>query len=737
MTNQNNNLLKRFFTYLNSIKTKLIISFLVITLTPLIYISFTMLNNATDGLLKVIVNNSLAHARKTSIDMNSFISHQLEILKPLLKSKASKDPSSKEFEDLLKKFDNQYLSIENIVVRDQFGQMINCSSFTPAASPNIIVDIKEKLTNRNYILYNGHNHLGKKYKNNVYLITKIEEDNPEKTVFVFIELNMLQFINILSDNVVGNSTHAYILDEKNTPAVYYPEDCIASDISMMREQYIEKFDYGVFNIDSKQLEKPVLATYLPVVGQNGWKILFVQNQEEVYELVSIFRKNLYWILFITITIAVTIALIISQNIALPILQVTKGTNELASGRYDVRINIKSSDEVGRLANNFNFMADSLATKMEELRIAYQDLQDKADLITQKNKDLDRKVFETTTLYKISHMMSEVGFDIDKLLDIIIEKSIEAAKASKGSLMLLDDNQEYLEVQRVMLWDDSLNRAVKIENFQKNVKIKPGEGIAGQVLTSGELLIINEPDKYPKFKSFEDNERFIKNICCIPLKVNNTTFGVINIVDRIDGSPFHPNDTDLLMAMVNQAAIVLDNTKLFKLAITDGLTGLYLVRHFKNKLASEEKRARRYNKIFSILFFDIDHFKKFNDTYGHHIGDEVLKQVAAIFKNSLRDEIDIAARYGGEEMIALLPETDIKGAYIVAERLRKAVSEHEFTGYKTPLHVTISIGISEFPSSDLKSDELIRKADTALYRSKEGGRNKTTIYTSDMGVVSEK
>ena len=739
MVEQNDNFIKKFLTYLNSIKTKLIVSFLVITLTPLIYISYTMLNNATDGLLKVIVNNSLAHARKASIDMNSFIAHQLDILKPLLNNESCKDPRSEEFRKLLEEFDNQHLSVERIVVRDQYGQLINCST------PNSIVidsytnisEITDKLINRQYILYNGHNHLGKKYKNNIALITRINEEDSQNFALVFVELNMLQFTNLLSDNVVGNSTHAYILDEKNSPAVYYPEDCVASDISMMREKYIEKFDYGVFNIDSKKLEKPVLATYLPVVAQNGWKILFIQNQEEVYELVSVFRKNLYWILFITITIAVTIALIISQNIALPILQVTKGTNELASGRYDVRINIKSSDEVGRLANNFNFMADSLSAKMEELRIAYQDLQDKADLITQKNRDLDRKVFETTTLYKISHMMSEVGFDIDKLLDIIIEKSIEAARATKGSLMLLDDNQEYLEVQRVILWDESLNHTVKIDNFKRNVRIKPGEGIAGRVLLTGELLIINEPDKCPDFKAFDDSERFIKNICCIPLKVNNVTFGVINIVDKLDGSPFHKNDTELLMAMVNQAAIVLDNTKLFKLAITDGLTGLYLVRHFKNKLASEEKRARRYNKIFSILFFDIDHFKKFNDTYGHHIGDEVLKQVARIFKNSLRDEIDVAARYGGEEMIALLPETDIKGAYIVAERLRNAVANHEFTGYKTPLHVTISIGISEFPRSDLSSDGLIRKADTALYRSKEGGRNKTTIYEAEMGVVSEK
>ena len=735
MEQQQTNKNTGFFKYLNSIKTKLVLSFLIISLIPLYGLSKYMLTKATGDLSKVIVSNSLAHARKASIDMNAFINHQLDIIKPLVNSEAAKNPRSEEFKKLIEEFDNQYLTIEKILIMDMYGQLLSVSNKTSTSQYTNVADITDKLINRSYILYNGHNHTGNK-RDNINLITKINENDKENAALVFVELNMLQFMNILSDNVVGNSTHAYILDEKNEPALYFPEDCVASDISMLRKQ-VESFDYGVFNINSPKLEKQLLATYLPVVAQNGWKILFMQNQEEVYELVELFKGNIRWIIIIVLIVAVIIALIISQNISLPILQVTKGTNELAAGRYDVRIKIKNSDEVGQLANNFNFMADSLATKMEELRIAYQDLQDKADLITQKNRDLDRKVFETTTLYKISQMMSEVGLNIDRLLDIIIEKSIEAAKATRGSLMLLDDAQEYLEVERVLMWDEALGRPVPITNFQKNVKIKPGEGIAGKVLVTNEMLIINEPENDPNFKQFDNNERFIQNICCIPLKVNNITFGVINIVDRIDGTPFEKRDTDLLLAMVNQAAIILDNTKLFKLSITDGLTGLYLVRHFKNRLANEEKRAKRYKKIFSILFFDIDHFKKFNDTYGHAIGDEVLKQVATIFKSSLREGIDLAARYGGEEMIALLPETDTKGAYIVAERLRNAIAEHKFTGYKTSLHVTISIGISSFPDSDQNMDELIRKADTALYQSKENGRNKTTIYSNEMGVVSEK
>lgn len=737
MMQQENNQPNKFFTYLHSIKTKLIFSFLLITLTPLIYISYVMLENATNGLLNVIVSNSLAHARKASTDMNNFVAHQLEILKPLINSEKAQRPDSEEFKKVIEDFDNQHLSIEKLYVVNQYGQTINVSNNTNNTPSYINVsDIEARLKGKHFILLNDRNEVNSSKRSSLSLVTKINETSENSYAYLVLELNLLQFTSILSDNVVGNSTHAYMLDENNNPAVFYPEDCVASDIALMRNK-IESFDYGVFNINSQNLKNNLLATYLPVVSQNGWKILFIQNQEEVYELVGIFRKNLYWILFFTITVAVIIAFIISQNIALPILQVTRGTNELASGRYDVRIKIKNSDEVGQLANNFNFMADSLATKMEELRIAYLDLQEKADTIAEKNKALDRKVFETTILYKISHLMSEVGLNIDKLLDIIIEKSMEAAKASRGSLMMLDDNQEFLEVQRVMVWDESLNRVIPISNYEKSIKIKPGEGLAGKVLVTGEMQIINNPEQNDNFLQYTDNEKFVKNICCIPLKVNNTTFGIVNIVDKQDGSDFEKRDTDLLTAMVNQAAIVLDNTKLFKLAITDGLTGLFLVRHFRNRFASEEKRAKRYNKIFSIIFFDIDHFKKFNDTYGHHIGDVVLQQVAAIFKNTLRDGIDIAARYGGEEMIGLLPETDIKGAFVVAERLRKAIENHEFTGYKEPLHVTISLGVSEYPSSGTEQEDLIKKADTALYQSKEGGRNRTTIYTKEMGIVSEK
>ncbi len=728
---QNSDWQKSIFNYLNSIKTKLVVSFLVITLTPLIYISYVMLSNASAGLLNVIVNNSLAHARKASIDMNRFIAHQYEIISLLTRSAPvlANDPAG--IQSVIREFDNRYFSIEKIQVFDLQGKVTAVSNGSPANGGLDIGLVMKQLQERPFVLWH---YADANARCPVAIVAPLEDREGNNFGFVCVDLSLVQLSTIFSENVVGNSTRVYLLDENDRVVLSSLAEVNPQDLEILRQRLIN--EYGVCAIDSDKLKQPLVASMLPVVGI-GWKVFLVQDQQEVYLLVETFQTNLYWILILTMLVAIIIALIISQNIALPILQVTRGANELAAGKFDVRISVANTDEVGQLASNFNFMADSLAGKMEELKAAYAELQDRARTIEHKNIELDRKVFEVGVLYKIGKTMVEVGLDLERLLDVIIDKAIEAADAKRGSLMLLDENQEVLELQRVRIWDEETGQPVPVNDFKRNINIRPGEGIAGKVLQTGEMLTINDPDHHPDFKHYDEERNRVRQLVCVPLKVKNVTFGVINIVNRKDGGDFIKRDTDLLQTMANQAALVLDNTKLFKLAITDGLTGLFMVRHFRLRLAEEIKRARRYHKIFSLLFFDIDHFKSFNDTYGHQVGDEVLKQVAALFRKSVREDIDVTARYGGEEMIALLPETDAAGAMVVAERLRTSIEAHEFTGYERPLHVSISIGIAEFPAHDTDMLGLIRKADTALYECKKGGRNRSAIYTAGMGEVSQK
>ena len=162
-------------------------------------------------------------------------------------------------------------------------------------------------------------------------------------------------------------------------------------------------------------------------------------------------------------------------------------------------------------------------------------------------------------------------------------------------------------------------------------------------------------------------------------------------------------------------------ELERLAVTDELTGLYNRKSLDAKLASEIARGDRYENPFTILMIDIDHFKKYNDTFGHPAGDEILSNIGDLFKH-LR-EVDYAARYGGEEFFALLPHTGLSGATEVAERIRTLTEETFADQDKKEVPVTLSIGIAEFPMHGESARALIAAADAALYSAKQRGRNR--------------
>ncbi|MDQ3927896.1 MAG: GGDEF domain-containing protein, partial [Chloroflexota bacterium] len=170
-----------------------------------------------------------------------------------------------------------------------------------------------------------------------------------------------------------------------------------------------------------------------------------------------------------------------------------------------------------------------------------------------------------------------------------------------------------------------------------------------------------------------------------------------------------------------------------LATRDELTGLYNRREMGFVLQAELARARRYNHFLSLMIIDLDRFKMVNDTYGHQVGDEVLSEIATLVQQNIRAG-DSAARYGGEELAVILPETTASGAFKVAERIRQAVAAQPFArprgGTRTlPVRMTISTGIGCFPSDGDNQDALIVAADRALYKAKEDGRNRTAMYDS--------
>lgn len=171
-------------------------------------------------------------------------------------------------------------------------------------------------------------------------------------------------------------------------------------------------------------------------------------------------------------------------------------------------------------------------------------------------------------------------------------------------------------------------------------------------------------------------------------------------------------------------------ELKELSIRDGLTGLFNHRYFYNKLTEELNRAKRYASNLSILMLDIDDFKHYNDTNGHPEGDELLKAIGVIIRGNLRDT-DIACRYGGEEFAIILPETEKESAVTFAERLRYAISNHEFSGKETQPggNITVTIGVCSYPDDSLELRDIVKKADAALYRAKREGKNRVYYTTA--------
>ena len=196
----------------------------------------------------------------------------------------------------------------------------------------------------------------------------------------------------------------------------------------------------------------------------------------------------------------------------------------------------------------------------------------------------------------------------------------------------------------------------------------------------------------------------------------------------------PYFSEEVIARIRNITYVLEKMKeLEALLVRDYLTGLYNRKFFMERLQEEFAWSVIYKEPFSLMMFDIDHFKKTNDTYGHACGDEILRQVANVLISVLRPQ-DIVARYGGEEFIALLANTDTAYAAILGENLRAAVNEGDFSCSKggARLHVSISIGISTFDGNmDISHDNFIGQADKALYEAKRTGRNKVVIYSEGL------
>jgi diguanylate cyclase (GGDEF)-like protein len=251
----------------------------------------------------------------------------------------------------------------------------------------------------------------------------------------------------------------------------------------------------------------------------------------------------------------------------------------------------------------------------------------------------------------------------------------------------------------------------------------------EVVETHQPIILEDATTDPRFRGLGGTD-YVRGWICAPLIVRDTVIGLLTLDNRQPGV-YDEDDAALVQTFAGHAALAVENARLYQetryMALTDGLTGLYNSRHFYHVLEQELLRSERHGHTFSLLMFDLDDFKSYNDRYGHLAGDDLLRELADLIRSLIRRS-DTAFRYGGEEFMLILPETPRPDALALAERLRQAVQEHAFVVREgIPLgRITISIGVATYPEDAQDVEGLVNAADMALLRAKKSKNRVCTL-----------
>lgn len=364
--------------------------------------------------------------------------------------------------------------------------------------------------------------------------------------------------------------------------------------------------------------------------------------------------------------------------------------------------------------NIEISEDEIKNKIEALEIIKNE---KLANYKKENEEKEKEIKEITSLYSAVKELNNV-IKLDDTMETIVEIM---KKILKVNFKISPDDVAYI----LLIRKEFDFKIAKIKGFEETVIKENERNIIQAILKniSHNKKIIYKPSIL--------GERgveifgFIKSLLFIPLYAEKKLFGVLFLAGNKENI-FTEKQIEYFEILANQIAISLEKAYLYEeveqMSITDSLTGLYVHRYFQDKLENELKRASRYGTELSLIIGDIDFFKKINDTYGHLAGDYILKTISVILKNNTT-MVDAVARYGGEEFVIILPDTGKDKAHLLAVKIRKEIENYNFKFQEHQIKVTISMGVASYPSDAITRRALIEKADKALYKAKQEGRNR--------------
>ncbi len=303
------------------------------------------------------------------------------------------------------------------------------------------------------------------------------------------------------------------------------------------------------------------------------------------------------------------------------------------------------------------------------------------------------------------------------MSLLINKILAHVRAEECVLYLFGESGARL--QRAYCTDNIKD----LDLFEQHAN----SSIVEKVLNSG-TPYLNNNYSFELKVPFGKESVFIRSILCYPLVRRGEKIGVLELINKVTGA-FTREDQALIEMLLNPLVTAIRTVDMFesaeRLTITDDLTKLYNYRYLMKYLEADVKRCLRYKKKVSLLFIDVDGFKRINDTFGHLVGSQALAEMGQVFRRIVR-ETDVVGRYGGDEFVIVLPETPLNGAMVIAERIRKKVEECEFVAQNLSIRLTVSLGVANCPKHTLTAEGLIKKADAAMYRAKELSKNSIKV-----------
>ncbi|MFY1828538.1 diguanylate cyclase [Myxococcus fulvus] len=445
------------------------------------------------------------------------------------------------------------------------------------------------------------------------------------------------------------------------------------------------------------------------------------------QLTHVFGGALASMALFAILLALVIALSLHFNLTRPLRRLSAAMGRAEAGDLLVRADVRGTDEIARLGAAFNQMLARLtAMKAEEID-THRDLELVKEKLALKD-ELEDRLRELSLLFDITRSLNDT-LELDELLDSVTRLVVERLQIPEFSIMLLTP-EGALEVRQA--WPE--------HRGSEGLTFALGEGACGRAAQTHKAVYlpdVADPTSIFARRGLSVDALTTGALLAVPMVHAGTLLGVVNF-QRPHIASFSAGEIELLTAVADIAAAAVKNARLHaetvKLTMTDPLTGVPNRRHLFQRMELELARAQRFGTPLALLMVDVDHFKRLNDLAGHRVGDETLRRVCDILRTRVR-KVDTLARYGGEEFVLLLPQTSKQDAMDVAEKLRRAVAEHVVLSQPglPGGHVTVSVGVSHFPSDASTQEGLVDSADAALYCSKRTGRNRTTAFEVGMEI----